>query len=160
MTTRSLLDPAGRMVPTLVQHQARRFLLAVGFKGDLRINYLQEEVVVALWKHFHLLLSGRLCKQVISLASYGQNEIGREFIGSYVIVQNPGVDCHLKGVTSGSATTRPRHCRQSRCRCLAANVSIAQRPEVERVSSPPGRISEMLDWKPADLLMTKLRDTI
>ena len=63
------------MVPALMQHQAGRFPLTVGFKGDLRINYLQEEVVVALRKHFQLPLSGRLRKQVISLASHGQNKI-------------------------------------------------------------------------------------
>jgi hypothetical protein len=74
-----LLDPAGRMVPALVQYQAGRFPVAVGFKGDLRINYLQEEVVVAFRKHFHLPLSCRLRKHVISLASHGENKIRRKF---------------------------------------------------------------------------------
>ncbi len=52
-----LLDPAGRMVPALVQHQTGRLPLAIGFRGDLRVNYLQEEAVVGFRKHFHLPLS-------------------------------------------------------------------------------------------------------
>jgi hypothetical protein len=76
-----LLDPAGRMVLALVQHQGGRLPLAVGFKCDLRVNYLQEEVVIALRKHFHLPLSRRLRKEVISLASHGQNKIRRKFVG-------------------------------------------------------------------------------
>ena len=44
--------------------------------------------MIGFRKYFHFLLSRRLRKQVISLASHSQYEVGRKLVGSDVIVQN------------------------------------------------------------------------
>jgi hypothetical protein len=102
----------GSHTTTLVTHGLSRWYnqaaLAVRHEGDLRVNYVCEEIVIAFREYLDRLLTGRLRNETPSIASNGRDKVRPELI----------------------AGRRQARCRFSRCctmpgRCSSTPVSPA-----------------------------------
>src|SRR5579863_2742208 len=91
-----LFHPLCRQVRSaLVQHQRYRLPLTVGLEGNLRVDDLQEKILVAFRKHLEFWLAGGLREELIALPRDRQDEVRSQLVASQVTVEQFRIDGSL-----------------------------------------------------------------
>ena len=78
-----------------MQNQAAGEARAVGFKRDLSIDNLVEELLFAFGINLEFRLPRGLCKELIAFPGNREDEVWRQLVLAHVAVENLGIDRYL-----------------------------------------------------------------
>src|SRR2546430_16159238 len=80
------------MIPVLMQDQCRSLTFRIRLERNLCIDDFQEEVVIVFSEDLGLRLRSGLPEQMAALSRDGDDEARRQFVASYVVLENRGID--------------------------------------------------------------------